>query len=53
MSWRVIEERHGFPPALRGLGGVGGHALAEGPDSLRARSVGGLGGPSRAPHEVN
>jgi hypothetical protein len=22
---RVIEERHGFPAALRALGGVGGH----------------------------
>jgi dihydropteroate synthase len=29
-----------------------GHALAKGPDSLRARSVGGMGGPSRAPHGV-
>jgi hypothetical protein len=23
--WPVIEERHGFPGALRALGGVGGH----------------------------
>ncbi len=28
MSTRVIEERHGFPGALRGLGGVGGRAGA-------------------------
>jgi len=34
------------------VGGVGGRALAEGPDSFRARSVGGVGGPSRAPHKV-
>jgi hypothetical protein len=25
MNWRVIEERHGYPGALRALGGVGGH----------------------------
>ena len=25
MSARVTEERHGFPAALRALGGVGGH----------------------------
>jgi len=25
MSARVTEERHGFPGALRALGGVGGH----------------------------
>jgi hypothetical protein len=25
---RVIEERHGFPGALRTLGGVGGHVGA-------------------------
>jgi len=25
MSTRVAEERHGFPGALRALGGVGGH----------------------------
>jgi len=25
MSARVIEERHGFPGALRASGGVGGH----------------------------
>jgi hypothetical protein len=25
MSGRVIEERHGYPGALRTLGGVGGH----------------------------
>ena len=28
-------------------------AVAEGEDSLRARSVGGLGGPSRVPHVTN
>jgi len=28
MSARVIEERHGFPGALRALGGVGGHVGA-------------------------
>ena len=28
MSWRVIEERHGYPGALRALGGVGGHIWA-------------------------
>ena len=28
MSTRVIEERHGFPGALRALGGVGGHVGA-------------------------
>ena len=28
MSERVIEERHGFPGALRALGGVGGHVEA-------------------------
>jgi hypothetical protein len=25
MRTRLIEERHGFPGALRALGGVGGH----------------------------
>jgi hypothetical protein len=25
MSARLAEERHGFPGALRALGGVGGH----------------------------
>jgi len=25
MNARVAEERHGFPGALRALGGVGGH----------------------------
>ena len=25
MSERIIEERHGFPGALRASGGVGGH----------------------------
>jgi len=28
MSTRVIEERHGFPGALRALGGGGGHVGA-------------------------
>jgi hypothetical protein len=28
MSTRQIEERHGFPGALRTLGGVGGHVGA-------------------------
>jgi hypothetical protein len=28
MSERVTEERHGFPGALRALGGVGGHVGA-------------------------
>ena len=28
MSPGVIEERHGFPGALRALGGVGGHVGA-------------------------
>jgi hypothetical protein len=28
MSERVIEERHGFPGALRALGGVGGRVGA-------------------------
>ena len=28
MSARVIEERHGFPGALRARGGVGGHVGA-------------------------
>ena len=28
MSKRVIEERHGFPGALRALGGLGGHVGA-------------------------
>ena len=28
MSTRVIEERHGFPGALRALGGVEGHVGA-------------------------
>jgi hypothetical protein len=27
-SKRVIEKRHGFPGALRALGGVGGHVGA-------------------------
>jgi len=31
---------------------AGTRAVAEGADSLRDRSVGGLGGPSRAPHEA-
>ena len=25
MSTRLVEERHGFPGALRAVGGVGGH----------------------------
>ena len=28
MGARMIEERHGFPAALRALGGVGGHVGA-------------------------
>jgi uncharacterized protein (DUF934 family) len=28
MGARVFEERHGFPGALRALGGVGGHVGA-------------------------
>ena len=28
MSKRVVEERHGFPGALRAGGGVGGHVEA-------------------------
>jgi hypothetical protein len=28
MSARVVEERHGFPGALRASGGVGGHVGA-------------------------
>jgi hypothetical protein len=28
MKRRAIEERHGFPGALRALGGVGGHVGA-------------------------
>jgi uncharacterized protein (DUF934 family) len=28
MSARLLEERHGFPGALRALGGVGGHVGA-------------------------
>jgi hypothetical protein len=28
MSKRVPEERHGFPGALRAMGGVGGHVEA-------------------------
>jgi hypothetical protein len=28
MDTRVIEERHGFPGALRAVGGVGGHVGA-------------------------
>jgi len=28
MSERMIEERHGFPVALRAVGGVGGHVGA-------------------------
>jgi len=28
MSGSIIEERHGFPGALRALGGVGGHVGA-------------------------
>jgi lipid-A-disaccharide synthase len=28
-------------------------AVARGPDSVRARSAGGMGGPSRAPHEID
>jgi len=28
MSARLTEERHGFPGALRALGGVGGHVGA-------------------------
>ena len=28
MTGRVIEERHGFPGALRAMGGVGGHVWA-------------------------
>ncbi len=33
MSDGVIEARHGFPEALRALGGVGGHVGA--PHSIR------------------
>jgi uncharacterized protein (DUF934 family) len=59
MSTRVIEERHGFPGALRALGGVGGHVGA--PTSTRVieerhgfpgalRALGGVGGHVGAPH---
>jgi hypothetical protein len=28
MTESIVEERHGFPGALRALGGVGGHVAA-------------------------
>jgi hypothetical protein len=65
MTGRVIEERHGFPGALRAMGGVGGHVGAPPrgermtgrvieerrgfPGALRA--LGGVGGHVGAPHE--
>jgi hypothetical protein len=56
MGARVIEERHGFPGALRALGGVGGHVGAArvieerhgSPGALRV--WGGVGGHVGAPH---
>jgi len=49
MGARVIEERHGFPGALRALGGVGGIEERHGfPGALRA--LGGVGGHIGAPH---
>ncbi len=59
MSERVTEERHGFPGALRALGGVGGHIGA--PCGKRTteerhgfpgalRTLGGVGGHIGAPH---
>jgi hypothetical protein len=57
MAARVIEERHGFPGALRALRGVGGHlgaparAIEERRGSAGARrALGGVGGHLGAPH---
>ena len=58
MSERVIEERHGFPAALRALGGVGQIGAAgprARPSSVtappgRCEHLGGGGGHVEAPH---
>ena len=58
---RRIEERHGFPGALRASGGVGGHVEApHGKDGIEERhgfpgalrASGGVGGHVGAPHLV-
>ena len=49
MGARVIEQRHGFPGALRALGGVGGSRSATGSPG-RSERRGGVGGHIGAPH---
>ncbi len=63
---REVEERHGFPGALRALGGVGGHVgaphVAMSPQNREVearhgspgarRALGGVGGHVGAPHVV-